>query len=303
MQERTVPSCNRNGGKIVIASAMEKAAVLVEALPYIKDFYGKKVVIKYGGAAMTDPDLQQKVMQDIVLMHYVGMHPIVVHGGGPEINRLLDRLNISSHFVDGLRVTDKATMEVVEMVLGGKVNKEIVAGLNANGGLAVGLSGKDGNLIEAGPVDYSGKMGFVGEVRRINPQIIETVIENGYIPVIAPIGSDERQQTYNINADMVAAAVAVTMQADKLVLLTDVPGLLQNPDDPDSLISVLKVSDVEKLTEEGVIAGGMTPKVRCCVEAVTGGVGRTHIIDGRVPHSILLEIFTREGIGTMVVNG
>jgi len=287
----------------MIASAMEKAAILVEALPYIKDFYGKKVVIKYGGAAMTDPDLQQKVMQDIVLMHYVGMHPIVVHGGGPEINRLLDRLKIPSQFVDGLRVTDDATMEVVEMVLGGKVNKEIVAGLNASGGLAVGLSGKDGNLIEAGPVDYSGKMGFVGEVRRINPQIIETVIENGYIPVIAPIGSDERQQTYNINADMVAAAVAVTMQADKLVLLTDVPGLLQNPDDPDSLISVLKVSDVEKLTEEGVIAGGMTPKVRCCVEAVTGGVGRTHIIDGRVPHSILLEIFTREGIGTMVVNG
>jgi acetylglutamate kinase len=303
MQERTVPSCNRNGGKIVIASAMEKAAVLVEALPYIKDFYGKKVVIKYGGAAMTDPDLQQKVMQDIVLMHYVGMHPIVVHGGGPEINRLLDRLNISSHFVDGLRVTDKATMEVVEMVLGGKVNKEIVAGLNANGGLAVGLSGKDGNLIEAGPVDYSGKMGFVGEVRRINSQIIETVIENGYIPVIAPIGIDEQQQTYNINADMVAAAIAVNMQADKLVLLTDVPGLLRNPDDPDSLISVLKVSDVPKLTEEGVIAGGMTPKVRCCVEAVTGGVGRTHIIDGRIPHSILLEIFTREGIGTMVVNG
>lgn len=291
------------GGKILIASAMEKAAILVEALPYIKDFYGKKVVIKYGGAAMTESDLQQKVMQDIVLMHYVGMHPIVVHGGGPEINRLLDRLDISSQFVDGLRVTDEATMEVVEMVLGGKVNKEIVAGLNASGGLAVGLSGKDGNLIEAGPVDYSGQMGFVGEVRRINPQIIETVIENGYIPVIAPIGIDEQQQTYNINADMVAAAVAVTMQADKLVLLTDVPGLLQNPDDPGSLISVLQVSDVEKLTVEGVIAGGMTPKVRCCVEAVTGGVGRTHIIDGRVPHSILLEIFTREGIGTMVVNG
>ena len=197
MQERTVPSCNRNGGKIVIASAMEKAAVLVEALPYIKDFYGKKVVIKYGGAAMTDPDLQQKVMQDIVLMHYVGMHPIVVHGGGPEINRLLDRLNISSHFVDGLRVTDKATMEVVEMVLGGKVNKEIVAGLNANGGLAVGLSGKDGNLIEAGPVDYSGKMGFVGGTahkfsnhRDSNRKTIHTCY--------CSIGIDEQQQTYNI---------------------------------------------------------------------------------------------------------
>jgi acetylglutamate kinase len=189
------------------------------------------------------------------------------------------------------------------MVLGGKVNKEIVAGLNASGGRAVGLSGKDGNLIEAGPMDYSGKMGFVGEVRRINPQIIETVIENGYIPVIAPIGIDAQQQTYNINADLVAAAVAVHMQADKLVLLTDVPGLLQDPADSSSLISILKVSDVERLVAEGVIAGGMTPKVRCCVEAVTGGVGRTHIIDGRVPHSILLEVFTREGIGTMVVNG
>lgn len=282
---------------------MEKAEILVEALPYIKDFYGKKVVIKYGGAAMTDCNLKQKVMQDIVLMRYVGMHPIVVHGGGPEINHLLGRLNISSEFVDGLRVTDADTMEVVEMVLGGKVNKEIVAGLNASGGRAVGLSGKDGNLIEAGPMDYSGKMGFVGEVRRINPQIIETVIENGYIPVIAPIGIDAQQQTYNINADLVAAAVAVNMQADKLVLLTDVPGLLQDPADSTSLISILKVSDVERLVAEGVIAGGMTPKVRCCVEAVTGGVGRTHIIDGRVPHSILLEVFTREGIGTMVVNG
>ncbi|MDI9481367.1 MAG: acetylglutamate kinase [Syntrophomonadaceae bacterium] len=287
----------------MIASAMEKAEVLVEALPYIKDFYGKKVVIKYGGAAMTDCNLKQKVMQDIVLMHYVGMHPIVVHGGGPEINHLLNRLHIPSEFVDGLRVTDADTMEVVEMVLGGKVNKEIVAGLNASGGRAVGLSGKDGNLIEAGPMDYSGKMGFVGEVRRINPQIIETVIENGYIPVIAPIGIDAQQQTYNINADLVAAAVAVHMQADKLVLLTDVPGLLQDPADSSSLISILKVSDVERLVAEGVIAGGMTPKVRCCVEAVTGGVGRTHIIDGRVPHSILLEVFTREGIGTMVVNG
>lgn len=287
----------------MIASAMAKAEILVEALPYIKDFYGKKVVIKYGGAAMTNCELKQKVMQDIVLMHYVGMHPIVVHGGGPEINRLLDRLDIKSEFVDGLRVTDADTMEIVEMVLGGKINKEIVAGLNARGGKAIGLSGKDGNLIEAGPIDYTGRMGFVGEVQRINPQIVETVIENGYIPVIAPIGVDDRLQTYNINADLVAAAVAVTMKADKLVLLTDVPGLLQDPGDADSLISVLKVSDVDTLVQQGVIAGGMVPKVRCCVEAVTGGVGRTHIIDGRVPHSILLEVFTREGIGTMVVNG
>lgn len=286
----------------MIISAMEKAEILVEALPYIKDFYGKRVVIKYGGAAMTDCELKQKVMQDIVLMKYVGMHPIVVHGGGPEINTMLSRLGIKSEFVNGLRVTDQDTMEVVEMVLGGKVNKEIVAGINASGGRAIGISGKDGNLIEAGPIDADGKMGFVGEVQRINPQIIETVIENGYIPVIAPIGMGSEQESYNINADLVAAAIAVAMKADKLVLLTDVPGLLMDPKDSSSLISILRISELDDYTERGIIAGGMLPKVKCCEEAVTGGVGRTHIIDGRVPHSILLEIFTDEGIGTMVVN-
>ncbi len=286
----------------MIISAMEKAEILVEALPYIKDFYGKRVVIKYGGAAMTDCELKQKVMQDIVLMKYVGMHPIVVHGGGPEINTMLSRLGIKSEFVNGLRVTDQDTMEVVEMVLGGKVNKEIVAGINASGGRAIGISGKDGNLIEAGPIDADGEMGFVGEVQRINPQIIETVIENGYIPVIAPIGMGSEQESYNINADLVAAAIAVAMKADKLVLLTDVPGLLMDPKDSSSLISILRISELDDYTERGIIAGGMLPKVKCCEEAVTGGVGRTHIIDGRVPHSILLEIFTDEGIGTMVVN-
>ncbi|WP_242847456.1 acetylglutamate kinase [Syntrophomonas zehnderi] len=281
---------------------MEKAEVLVEALPYIKDFYGKRVVVKYGGAAMKDCDLKQKVMQDIVLMKYVGMHPIVVHGGGPEITGMLGRLNIKTEFVDGLRVTDQATMEVVEMVLGGKVNKEIVSGLNASGGKAIGISGKDGELIKARPVDPSGRLGFVGEVEAINPQIIETLIDNGYIPVIAPIGIDPEQNSYNINADMVAAAIAVAMRADKLVLLTDVPGLLADTNDADSLISVLKVSQVPSYTQAGIIAGGMIPKVKCCAEAVTGGVSRTHIVDGRVAHSILLEIFTDEGIGTMVVN-
>lgn len=281
-------------------SALEKAEILVEALPYIKQFYGKRVVIKYGGAAMTDDCLKQKVMQDIVLMKYVGMHPIVVHGGGPEINAMLKRLDIESSFVNGLRVTDADTMEVVEMVLGGKVNKEIVSGLNASGGKAIGMSGKDGGLIEADFADVSGAMGFVGEVKNINPQIIETVIENGYIPVIAPIGVDSQQRSYNINADLVAAAIAVAMKADKLVLLTDVPGLLMDAKDPDSLISVLKVGEVQNFVKTGVIAGGMIPKVQCCVEAVQGGVGRTHIIDGRVPHSILLEIFTKEGVGTMV---
>lgn len=286
----------------MILSAMEKAEVLVEALPYIKDFYGKRVVIKYGGAAMTECDLKMKVMQDIVLMKYVGMHPIVIHGGGPDITGMLRRLSIDTEFVNGLRVTDHNTMEVVEMVLGGKVNKEIVSGLNASGGKAVGISGKDGGLIKARPIDPSGKLGFVGEVETVNPQIIETLIENGYIPVIAPIGIDDQQQSYNINADLVAASIAVGMKADKLVLLTDVPGLLRDKNDSDSLISVLKVSQVPDYVENGLIAGGMIPKVQCCVEAVTGGVARTHIIDGRVPHSILLEIFTKEGIGTMVVN-
>lgn len=286
----------------MINSAMEKAGVLVEALPYIKEFYGKRVVIKYGGAAMTDCELKKKVMQDIVLMKYVGMHPIIVHGGGPEINGMLERLGIETRFINGLRVTDRDTMEVVEMVLGGKVNKEIVVGINASGGNAIGISGKDGNLIQAEPVDASKDMGFTGKVKCINPQIIETVINNGYIPVISPIGTDENHETYNINADLVAAAVAVAMKADKLVLLTDVPGLLRDPADSESLISVLKVSEVPGYIADGTIAGGMIPKVRCCLESVAGGVGRTHIIDGRLPHSILLEIFTDQGIGTMVVN-
>lgn len=286
----------------MIKSALEKAEILVEALPYIKEFYGKRVVIKYGGAAMKDCGLKQKVMQDIVLMKFVGMHPIVVHGGGPEINAMLKRLDIESSFIDGLRVTDHDTMEIVEMVLGGKVNKEIVSGINASGGKAIGISGKDGGLIEAQALDPSGQMGFVGAVKSINPQIIETMIENGYIPVIAPIGIDNQGQSYNINADLVAAAIAVGMKADKLVLLTDVPGLLSDHSDSESLISVLKISEVADYIANGTIAGGMIPKVHCCEEAVAGGVGRTHIIDGRVPHSILLEIFTDEGVGTMVVN-
>lgn len=283
-------------------SALEKAEILVEALPYIKAFYGRRVVIKYGGAAMTECELKDKVMQDIVLMKFVGMHPVIVHGGGPDITAMLARLSIESRFISGLRVTGPETMEVVEMVLGGKVNKEIVKGINSHGGRAVGLSGKDGCLIEAGPLDASGELGFVGKVLRINPEIVETVIENGYIPVIAPIGVDSAGQSYNINADTVAAAVAVAMKADKLVLLTDVPGVLGDRNDPESLISVIDVRDAQDYRKKGIIAGGMIPKVDCCVESVHGGVGRTHIIDGRVPHSILLEIFTDQGVGTMFVN-
>jgi acetylglutamate kinase len=283
----------------MLLSALEKAEILVEALPYIKAFYGKKVVIKYGGAAMVDEGLKARVMQDIVLMKYVGMHPIVVHGGGPEINELLRRLQIDTHFVQGLRYTDAATMEVVEMVLGGKVNKDIVSGLHASGGKAVGISGKDGGLILARPLD-AGKLGFVGEVEAVNPAVVDTLIEHGYIPVIAPIGLSASGGSYNINADLVASAVAIAVQAAKLVLLTDVPGLLRDVEDPNSLISVLQVNEVEAYRQSGVIRGGMIPKIDCCVRAVQNGVGRTHIVDGREPHSILLEIFTNQGVGTMV---
>ncbi|MDO4539797.1 MAG: acetylglutamate kinase [Syntrophomonadaceae bacterium] len=279
----------------------QKAEILIEALPYIKKFHGKRVVIKYGGAAMIDDELKRKVMQDIAVMKYVGMHPIVVHGGGPEINQMLERLQMDTRFVNGLRVTDKPTMEVVEKVLAGKVNKDIVAGINDWGGKEVGISGRDGDLIMAKPANGGG-MGLTGEVQRVNPAVIETLIENGYIPVIAPVGTDEQQKSYNINADLVAAAVAVALQAAKLVLLTDVPGLLRDPKDSESLLSVLRIGEFADRIADGTISGGMIPKVECCVEAVTGGVGRTHIIDGRVPHSILLEIFTDQGVGTMVVN-
>ena len=283
-------------------SAMKKAEILVEALPYIQKFHGKLVVIKYGGAAMIDCELKNKIIQDIVLMKLVGMHPIVVHGGGPEINDMLKRLNIETSFIDGLRVTNESTMEVVEMVLGGKVNKDIVARINASGGKAVGISGKDDNLIISSYEDPEKRMGFVGKVEKINPKIIYTLIENGYIPVIAPIGADHQQQSFNINADLAASAIAVALKADKLVLLTDTPGLLKDPQDPESLISILKVSDIEGLRKEGVIAGGMLPKIKCCYESVLGGVGSTHIIDGRLPHAILLEVFTRAGVGTMVID-
>jgi acetylglutamate kinase len=283
-------------------SATKKAEILVEALPYIQEFHGKLVVIKYGGAAMIDCELKAKVMKDIVLMKLVGMHPIVVHGGGPEINDMLSRLDLETSFVDGMRVTDETTMEVVEMVLGGKVNKDIVAGLNASGGKAVGISGKDDNLIISKYLDQNKGMGFVGQVKKVNPQIIFTLIKNGYIPVIAPIGTDSQQQSFNINADLVASAVAVALEADKLILLTDTPGLLRDAQDPESLISVLKISEIEGLKGQGVISGGMLPKIQCCFEAVQGGVGSTHIIDGRLPHAILLEIFTKAGVGTMVIN-
>ncbi|QGG49141.1 acetylglutamate kinase [Heliorestis convoluta] len=292
-------------------SALEKAGILVEALPYIKKFAGKTVVIKYGGAAMLNDDLKEAVIKDVVLMKYVGINPVIVHGGGPEINSMLQRVGLQSTFIQGLRVTDEATMELVEMVLAGKVNKEIVARLQRQGGKAVGLCGKDGGLIkakkrfevvknEAGeriPTD----IGYVGDVVKINPDLIRGLIEQGYIPVIAPIGAGEGGEAYNINADTAAGEIAQALGADKLVLLTDVEGILRDRNDPDSLISSLQINQVEPLMEEGILSGGMIPKVRCCVQALQGGVGTTHIIDGRIPHSLLLEVFTDQGIGTMVV--
>jgi len=287
----------------MVVSAFEKASILIEALPYIKEFYGKTVVIKYGGAAMVDESLKKAVMQDIVLMKYVGMNPIIVHGGGPEITRMLNQLGIQTRFVNGLRVTDPDTMEVVEMVLVGKINRAIVSGINQAGGRAIGLSGKDGNLIEARKLTGPHDLGLVGEVLRINSMVLHSLIESGYIPVIAPVGIGEDYQSYNINADYVAGEIAVAMNADKLVLLTDVPGLLRNPRDPSTLISTISIKEMPELIEEGIIAGGMIPKMECCREALEGGVSRVHIVDGRVPHSILLEIFTDEGSGTMVTGG
>lgn len=289
---------------------LQRANVLVEALPYIKEFYGKTIVIKFGGHAMVNEELKQAVAKDCVLMKYVGMNPVIVHGGGPEISSLLNKLGKKSTFINGLRITDAETMEVVEMVLVGKVNKSVVSSITRSGGKALGFSGKDGQLIEAVPHMVTSKnskgetithdLGFVGEVKKINPEIIKSVIEQSYIPVVAPIGVDDNGQSYNINADYVAGEMAKALGADKMILLTDVKGILKDRSDENSLISVLKVGEVPNLIEKGVISEGMIPKIQCCIQALKGGVKKTHIIDGRIPHSPLLEVFTNQGVGTMV---
>ncbi len=293
-----------------MSTALEKAAVLVEALPYIKKFYGKTVVIKYGGHAMLNDGLKEAVLTDAVLMKYVGMNPVIVHGGGPGITEMLKRVGKDSSFVDGLRVTDGETMEIVEMVLVGKINKEIVARLNRIGGKAVGLSGKDADLFQAvkkyrkGRTGAGGEemadIGFVGDISRVYPDIVNTLIDEGYIPVVAPVAVGPEGESYNINADYAAGMLAASLRADKLIILTDVEGILARRNDPDSLISVLRADDVPALIDRGKIEGGMIPKVECCLEALAGGVRTTHILDGRVPHSILLEVFTDQGVGTMV---
>jgi acetylglutamate kinase len=290
--------------------SLETAAVLIETLPYMQNFYGKTVVIKYGGNAMINSELKNSVIQDITLLKYVGMRPIVVHGGGPEITSVLNKLGKKTEFVSGLRVTDEETVSIAEMVLVGKINTEIVNLLNRQGSKAVGLSGKDADLIRAkkhfAEVHENGRVnmvdiGFVGEVESINTDILNTLIDSGYIPVIAPIGVGKNGESYNINADYVAGEVAGALGAEKLLMLTDVEGIYRDYQDKNSFISSLSLEDAQQMIAEGCIGGGMIPKVETCIKALQGGTAKTHIIDGRQPHSILLEIFTSQGIGTQVV--
>jgi acetylglutamate kinase len=285
--------------------AREKARVLMEALPYIKEYYGKTVVVKFGGNAMEDQELKERFASDIVLMRYVGMNPVIVHGGGPQVTHYMERLSMEVKFVDGHRVTDAAAMEVAKMVLVGKVNKEIVSLINGHGTLAVGLSGEDGNLLiatkrnhsdESGQVD----LGYVGDVKGVNPEILHNLIRDEFIPVVASIGVDESRQSYNINADLVAGALAKALKADKLVYLTDVDGIYRDVDDPSSLISEVTGEKAAAMIRKGELTSGMIPKVQSCIEAVESGVRRGHIINGTMEHALLLEIFTDAGIGTMV---
>ncbi len=276
----------------------DKASILIEALPYIQKYHEKTIVIKYGGNAMTNEELKQAVMSDIVLLSLVGIQVVLVHGGGPEINEMLDRLGIESKFIGGLRYTDKETADVVQMVLAGKVNKALVAHLTEHQGNALGLCGIDGNMLVAEKMAGDVDLGYVGDIVSVNTQPILDAIEGGYIPVIATVASSKEGQTYNINADTAAARIAAELGAENLILMTDIAGLLRDKDDPSTLIPTVNVSEVPFLKRQGIISGGMIPKIDCCVEAVRRGVKKTSIIDGRVPHSILIEILSNEGIGT-----
>ena len=279
---------------------MTQAEVLIQALPYIKQYAGQTIVVKYGGAAMLDETLKAAVMQDIVLMRYVGINPILVHGGGPEISDAMHRMGKEPQFVGGLRVTDAETMEIVEMVLAGKTNKGIVAHLNQQGALAVGLSGKDGNLIVAERETTKGDIGYVGRITQINPALLHTLAGAGYIPVISTVAVGKNGESYNINADTAAGALAVALGAVRLVMMTDVEGIYQDFADKDSLIREMSASDARHLITDGHVDKGMIPKVDACATAVLGGVAQTTIIDGRLPHALLIELFTHEGIGTMI---
>jgi acetylglutamate kinase len=288
----------------------KKAAILVEALPYIQKFFGKTVLIKLGGHAMLNSELEKLVLQDIVLMKLVGMNPVIVHGGGPDINKWLEKTGHQSTFVQGMRVTDEKTIKIVEMVLSGNINKEIVGLINALGGKAVGISGKDGNLIQVEKKQFLSKdqtgtetktdLGLVGEIKKINPEIIDLLTAQGFIPVVSPLGIGPQGKSYNINADHVAGALGGALQADKLVMLTDVEGIYLG-EDSSSLASQLSIQEIYNCLQKGIIKEGMIPKVESCLLALKSGVANVHIIDGRKPHALLLEIFTNKGIGTMIV--
>ncbi len=277
-----------------------RAKVLMDALPYIQNYNNKTIVVKYGGNAMTNEELKQAVMSDIVLLSLVGIRVVLVHGGGPEINDMLGKLNIESKFINGLRYTDKDTIDIVKMVLAGKVNKELVSLLTEHKGRAVGLCGLDGKMLvaERAEGENGEDYGFVGEIKRVNTEVIEHSLENGYIPVIATVACGEDGHTYNINADTAASRIAAELGAENLILMTDIAGLLRDKDDPKTLIPFVNVSEVPFMKRQGIISGGMIPKIDCCVEAVRRGVKKTSIIDGRVPHSILIEILSSSGIGT-----
>jgi len=288
---------------------MQKVNILVEALPYIRDFHGSSMVIKTGGHAMVSDSVLESTIKDILLLYFVGIKPVVVHGGGPEISEKMEKLGIKSKFVDGLRITDKETMEIVEMVLDGKINSKIVSTFIRNGGKAVGISGKDGLLIVAkkkeirkfdGDKEVVIDLGHVGEAELINPEIIEVLIDKGLIPVISPVAADLMGETYNLNADIVAGNIAAALKAKKLIMLTDVPGILSNPDDRNSLIPRLKLNDLEKMLEGNELRKGMIPKCEAILAALRGGVEKAHVIDGSKEHSLLVELFTKEGIGTMI---
>ena len=281
-------------------SPCEKANVLIESLPYIKSFHNEIVVIKYGGNAMMNEESKHSVIRDMVLMKFVGMNPVIVHGGGPDITSFMKKLGKEAEFIDGLRVTDEETMEITEMVLFGKINREIVSCINANGVKSIGISGKDGSSFRAKQKDA--KLGLVGEIVEVNTDLINTIINKGYIPVISPIAYGDEGESFNINADEVAGRLAVELNAKKLILITDVKGVMKDRDDSSSVISQIKIKNIKEYIDKGIISGGMIPKIKCCFEAIKGGVERAHIIDGRKPHSILLEIFTNEGIGTMITN-
>jgi acetylglutamate kinase len=277
----------------------DRANVLVQALPYIQQHAGKTIVVKYGGNAMVNDDLKDAVMSDIVLMQMVGIHVVLVHGGGPEISAMLKKTGKESKFVNGLRVTDEDTINIVQMVLAGKVNKDLVQLLESHSGRAIGLCGLDGGMLKAKKLVSDEDLGFVGEITVVNTEILSNVTASGYVPIIATVAGGENGEVYNINADVAAARIAAELGAEKLILMTDVRGLLRDKEDEDTLIPVVNVSDVPKLQNQGIISGGMIPKIDCCVEAVRRGVERATIIDGRIPHSILIELFSDEGVGTM----